>query len=143
MLMSLLMRACRLVVLPWAVLWIAGCGDDRQGVAVSGKITVNGQPMADIGVTFEPVSAGAGRGSYGKTDAQGQYSLRFVDTDGSGALVGKHQVAFTDMQNRVGESPDAGNAPPFQSRLPAASQAARLDFEVPAGGTKAADFDLK
>jgi hypothetical protein len=121
----------------------AGCGDDRVGVAVSGKVTVNGQPMGDIGVTFEPVGGGAGRGSYGKTDAQGQYALRFVDTDGRGALPGKHQVSFTDLQNQPTESPDAGAAPPLKSRLPPSVAGTRLDFEVPAGGTSSADFDLK
>jgi hypothetical protein len=52
-------------------------------------------------------------------------------------------VSFTDVQNQPTASPDAGAAPPFKSRLPASVAGSRLDFEVPAGGTSSADFDLK
>ena len=50
----------------------AGCG--RDGVApVSGRVTLNGQPLANVHVSFQPIAAGtdlnSGGGSYAFTDA--------------------------------------------------------------------------
>ncbi len=128
----------------WVVLvlpLLAGCGDGRSAANVSGKITVKGQPLAEIGVTFQPV--GEGIGSTGKTDADGRYTLQFVDNQQAGAAIGKHQVTFHDMLDQPVESPDAGPLPPSKSRLPAAARSTVREFEVPAGGTTSADFDLK
>jgi hypothetical protein len=128
----------------WVVLFLpplAGCGDGRSAANVSGKITVKGQPLADIGVTFQPV--GEGIGSTGQTDAEGRYALQFVDNQQTGAAVGKHQVTFHDLLDQPAESPDAGPLPPSKSRLSAAARSTVHEFEVPAGGTASADFDLK
>src|SRR5439155_18375369 len=58
-------------------LFVAGCAERRSAAQVSGTITLRGQPLADIGVNFEPIGSGAGRGSFGRTDASGHYSLQF------------------------------------------------------------------
>lgn len=122
----------------------AGCGGDgRSSARVSGKVTVKGQPMADIRVNFEPVGSGAGRGSTGVTDTTGNYTLSFVDNNQSGALVGKHQVSFTDMKNIGGaDEPDGGPSMPVRkSRLPPSATQPR-EQEVKAGSNQA-DFDLQ
>jgi hypothetical protein len=124
------------------VVFCLGCGGSRNAAPVSGKITVNGQPMADIGVTFEPMAEGAGLGSTGKTDASGNYTLKFIDGS-SGALVGKHRVTFTDLQAAMQEQPDAGDLPPQRIRIPAKYVTEALEYEVKAGGTTEANFDLK
>jgi hypothetical protein len=120
---------------------LAGCGDGRDSVPVSGKVTVQGQPLADILVTFEPLDDGIG--STGTTDAEGRYTLQFVDNDQDGAVPGKHQVTFQDLLDEPAEDSDAGPAPPSKSRLPAGAQGAMQEFVVPPDGTSAADFDLK
>jgi hypothetical protein len=119
-----------------------GCGgDSRQTGQVSGKVTSKGQPLADIGVNFEPIGSGAGRGSFGRTDASGSYTLRFIDNDSAGALVGKHQVTFSDLQAAgSGDQPDAGPAVPRKkSRLPAAALENPREYEVKEGDNQA-DF---
>lgn len=119
----------------------AGCGDGRTAVQVSGKVMVKGQALADIGVTFQPV--GGGLGSAGKTDAEGRYTLQFVDNQQAGAQAGPHQVTFHDLLDQPAESPDAGPVPPSKSRLPPGARGTVHDFEVPPQGTNAANFDLK
>jgi len=76
--------------------------------------------------------------SYGKTDAQGRYTLRTVAGDKSGAVVGKHRVTISlskpDPNNPEGAAKDL---------IPAKyNLKSDLTFEVPAGGTDKADFAL-
>src|SRR5262245_61954234 len=71
----------------------AGCG--RQVATVSGKVTLDGKPLANARVNFQPSSGDAvnpGVGSYGQTDANGEYSLNLIDGTGPGAVVGTHRV---------------------------------------------------
>src|SRR5262249_34965527 len=73
-----------------------GCGGGPKVAPVSGRVTLDGQPLAGASVNFQPLSDGnnlnPGPGSYGKTDADGRYSLRVVVDDRPGAFVGKHRV---------------------------------------------------
>src|SRR5688572_29811168 len=77
------------------VLLISGCGsggsDAPELGAVSGTVTLNGQPLAGATVTFQPEQ---GRASSGVTDASGRYQLQYT-ADTSGAKVGKHAVTIT------------------------------------------------
>src|SRR5262245_48220092 len=128
----------------WATLVLSlalGCGESRSGVSVSGKVTVKGQPLAEISVTFQPV--GQGMGSVGTTDDQGHYTLTFVDNQKPGAMPGKHQVTFQDLKDKPAKDTDGGPAPPSKSRLPRSAQGNVRPFDVPPKGTDAADFDLK
>jgi hypothetical protein len=125
-------------------LFVTGCGgDSRQAGQVSGKVTLKGQPLAEVGVNFEPIGSGAGRGSFGRTDASGTYTLRFIDNDSTGALVGKHQVSFSDLKTAGGgDQPDAGPAVPRpKSRLPAAVLSQPREYEVKDGDNQA-DFSF-
>jgi hypothetical protein len=79
---------------------LAGCGTDRNAGQVTGKVTLDGEPIAEMGVVFQPANfqpkSGGGPddrvGSGGHTDANGEYTLRFYDTDKPGALVGEHNI---------------------------------------------------
>lgn len=132
--------SCWLLLIAFAA---AGCGDGRNSAPVTGKVTVNGKPLADVGVTFEPQGTGAGRGSFGRTDADGRYTLQFVDSQQDGALVGKHLVTFSDLAASETEQSDAGNLPEKPLRIPAKYSGEGLEYEVAAAGADHADFDLK
>jgi hypothetical protein len=117
-----------------------GCGGSSHKTApVSGKVTLNGQPLAGATVTFQPVASGSqadvGLGSYGVTDEQGKYALQVVGTERKGAVVGKHRVVFTAKEAQRDAGDDRGRAP--AAALPS------KEFEVPAGGTDKADFSLE
>lgn len=128
-----------------AGLALIGCGKGAYKVApVSGKITLDGQPLANVNVVFQPSgtksSATPGPGSAATTDAQGQYTLRTMEEPSQpGAVVGPHVVSFTPAVQKPIAGREVPAAHPQASKIPSAP----LNFEVPAAGTSAANFDLK
>jgi len=121
---------------------LVGCGGPNVA-PVSGRVTLNGQPLAGAHVTFQPVSPGPNirpevAGSAGRTDAAGRYTLRLVEPDRPGALVGEHRVAIS-----TAAGPDSDGVAPKGERVPKAWRDGSKRFEVPAGGTSAANFELK
>ena len=74
-----------------AAVAVSGCGPAGLPQAeVSGKVTFQGQPVADVLVTFTPER---GPGALGKTDADGNYSL-MTKKPGDGAVIGRHVVSI-------------------------------------------------
>ncbi|MBA4066315.1 MAG: hypothetical protein C0501_21895 [Isosphaera sp.] len=139
------MRAYVVVLLAAAP--AAGCG--RAAVApVSGRVTVDGGPAAGVHVGFQPVGSGGdqhpGGGSYGVTDADGRFTLRLVEGDGPGAVVGRHRVELT-VRAKADDRHDTRPAGPKSGVVipPKYNRNSDLIFEVPAGGTEAADFEVK
>jgi hypothetical protein len=123
----------------------SGCGGKGPTIApVSGLVTMNGQPLANATVTFQPMRSqdkDPGPGSYGKTDLNGRFTLRLVGSDRPGAVVGKHRVAITS-----GAAADTTNdrAPATKEGIPARyNTKSRLETEVGPGGTEEANFPLK
>ena len=82
--------ACSLVCLA-----CIGCGPDGPELGtVSGKVTMDGQPLTNALGTFQPEAGG--RASIGKTDANGQYTLVWVERQG--AVIGSHKVSVTTIK---------------------------------------------
>jgi hypothetical protein len=129
-----------LVLLPL----LAGCGSlGYKTASVSGRVTLNGQPLANAAVVFQPVAAKGnedpGPGSGGKTDADGRYTLTVVGSQSRGAVVGKHKVLIT----RIPQEDSADDRPKRFKQLPEKyNKNTTLECDVPAGGTSSADFPL-
>lgn len=126
---------------------VLGCSDGSQIAPVSGQLTLDGKPLADARISFQPAPTGeaAGRtelgmGSYATTDAEGKYTLRTADTDAEGAVVGAHRVMISDMRTETDEDAGATKAPP--PRFPVRYSDGSLTFEVKPGGTDQANFEL-
>jgi hypothetical protein len=125
----------------------AGCGG--SGTAhVSGVIKLNGQPLKGAHVSFAPIATDGinapGPSSYGKTDANGRYTLRLSNPDQEGAVVGKHRVVITTLEE---EQPMPGRedvtSKPREEPIPKRyNTKTTLTFEVPPEGTDSANFDL-
>lgn len=138
---------------PWLLVAIvcaavlAGCGGPGYEAApVSGRVTLDGQAMANVHVGFQPVSEGKdnpnpGPGSFGVTDAQGRYTLQLVGLDKAGAVVGTHRVRLAEQQPGAGSDSDVGA--PVRTALPASARDGSIEFTVPKDGTDKADFPLK
>jgi hypothetical protein len=121
---------------------LVGCVEPpRPVVPVSGRVTQGGKPIAGATVSFQPaIEKGQdfGIGSYGKTDDRGRFTLRLVDNDEPGDIVGSHVVTISLSQ--PGQGDDAVLREDFL--LPVKFYDGSLRFTVPAEGTAAANFEL-
>ncbi|MGE0759345.1 MAG: hypothetical protein AB7O38_20165 [Pirellulaceae bacterium] len=122
-----------------------GCAPGRLTEIVEGYVTLDGEPLADVRVIFEPKSQGTRHsnvGSYGVTDAQGRFRLCMSDDDSPGAVVGLHSVIFSDR--RVEVDADAGvdqrRAP--RSRIPEKYAHQGVTWDVKLGETNEPRFQL-
>jgi hypothetical protein len=85
---------------------LAGCGGPEHPEVgrVSGAVTLDGQPLAEATVMFQPTN---GRASIATTDSAGKYSLTYLDGV-PGALLGAHKVIIrTEIPGEDGQPPIA------------------------------------
>ena len=100
-----ILRLLLCAVLVGAGCVLVGCGPGSDTVPVSGIVTYQGQPLAEVEVTFFPEE---GRPASGVTNASGRYTLStFASNDG--AIPGEHRVVITEHY-----PPEA--PPPFPRR---------------------------
>lgn len=120
---------------------LVGCGRKANVVPVSGKVIVDGQPLANVAVNFGPLTGGldGAYAAYGKTDAAGRYTLKLVDGGQPGASIGNSRVTLNESSD--GPVSD-GAAVRIQFKLPPTARDGTLRFEVPPGGTDAANFEF-
>jgi hypothetical protein len=122
---------------------LVGCGSSGKVAPVSGVITLDGKPLANGHIAFQPESQSGTKavGSFAFTDANGAYKLRTADTEQPGAVIGKHRVEI----NLVAPSDDRPPAsrPPAKTLPSKYNRDTELQFEVTSSGTDAANFDLK
>jgi len=135
-----------------SVLLLSGCGETKSyGVApVSGRVTLDGKPLADARVTFFPQRAAgvntaeSAPEAMGTTDADGRYQLKTVFDD-QGAAPGPSRVVISTLKQEY--DPANSEAPPkvvANETVPKKyiTGASQLEFNVPPSGTDAANFDL-
>ncbi len=104
-----LVRMASLACLVLAGTLLTGCGSDGPKLAeVTGKVTVDGKPVPNAIVTFNPTAPG-GSNSLGKTDSQGNYRLSFTQ-DKRGAMIGEHEVEIVTKKMSASDMPDTGEA---------------------------------
>ena len=141
-------RLCySLLLLVTGFLLVTGCGGGPDLAPVSGRVTIDGQPLADATVGFYPTGANSDVMSSGKTNANGEYTLKTVLKNQTGAVVGKHRVSITQEPGAAGDSDLPAdklpkNRPP---KVPAKYQGqdSELKCDVPSGGKTDANFELK
>ncbi len=80
---------------------LGGCGSRDMKVApVSGTVTLDGNPLEQASVLFQP--AGGGRPSFGVTDEDGRYTLNYNMHEG-GAEVGECTVSISTRLQAGGD----------------------------------------
>ncbi len=79
----------------------AGCGSSGPEVAsVTGQVTLDGKPLENATVTFQPLD---GRPSFGTTDKEGHYEMNFT-LGKAGVMLGKNSVFIrTRMESESGQ----------------------------------------
>ena len=140
----------------WLGLGLLLCGLGCDGrppklVPVSGRVTLDGAPLADAYVSFQPRGDRGnevpGPASVGKTDSNGRFTLALVRPNepsspaAVGAVVGPHRVVIRKVHSAAAAPGEESGR--YQEGLPARYNAETiLEFTVPAGGTDKADFAL-
>lgn len=126
----------------FALLSLCGClGGSAEPLPdlgeVTGVVTLDGQPLENAQVIFEPKQIGEkgrGRASNATTGADGSYTLSF-NADADGASLGSHKVMILKMPDDPSE--------PGKQMLPAKyNEKTELTAEVKAGANSI-NFDLK
>jgi len=133
-----------------ALILAAGCSKDvgPKVVQVSGRVTLDGQPLAKARVEFQPIGStdnpNPGAGSFGITDADGRYTLTLMASPPRpGAVVATHRVVIR-AKPPAGATDEASTGKAPGEPVPAKYNTdSALKFPVPSGGTDKADFELK
>ena len=99
--MALLFPASSMSMRTLALLFVmtaGGCGDSGLNLApVGGLVTLDGQPVSDVGIMFQPTDPALGPPAYGATDANGRFELFTVNQ--LGAVIGEHRVAISKTES--------------------------------------------
>jgi len=115
---------------------VTGCSRGPELGTVTGTVTLDGEPLANAEVVFQPPG---GSPSVATTDSAGRYELEYTK-DKPGAVLGTHTVRITAQTTKVDES---GNEVQVPQRVPERyNYRSQLLREVKRGENKF-DFDLK
>ncbi|MDB5338150.1 MAG: hypothetical protein JWN70_3769 [Planctomycetaceae bacterium] len=118
-----------------------GCGGNLKLVPVEGTVKLNGEPLSDARVVFYPEAGG--RPSNARTDADGRYSLEYIEGE-PGALIGKHKVSISTFVEADPDSTDPLIKLGHRETLPAEyNKQTTLQAELESGSREEVDFDLK
>lgn len=123
----------------WALTAMAtGCGGgDFATAAAGGRLTCDGQPVANATVIFEPLATGnsalTGKQAIAETDAQGEFQLSTYSTR-DGAVVGKHRVRVA--------APDRDSYPDFKCNCELNPEADVTQVEVTSDGPNRFELSL-
>jgi hypothetical protein len=122
-------------LLPLLVLMIAmtvGCNQGPKLAEVTGKVTLNGEPVPNAMITFFPKFQGSP--SYGVTDEKGDYFLAFSDTK-RGAMIGEFDVQLETRKVSAEEaSDDPTKVPPKYVEIPKKYRGKAFSVDVKSGG---------
>lgn len=131
-------------IIVWLVLVLetcTGCGAGNLE-PVEGKVTLDSTPLADATVMLSP-ARGTGPGPFvDTTDAAGRFALGPTDKNKAGAAAGEYLVIITTVKT----DPNAHEGTPVSTQkevVPVAWRNGSQRFEVPEGGTKEVNFEMK
>jgi hypothetical protein len=87
---------------------LAGCGPSGPPLTeVEGTLTLDGQPVKNAELIFLPQNVKPRTPSYGRTDQNGHFTLKFTATK-SGAIPATHQVTIDPSSASDVEGKDGG-----------------------------------
>ncbi len=116
-----------------ACLGLSGCSEAKYG-EVTGRVTLDGKPMPNIAVRFQHE---AGTATIAKTDANGNYTLRFT-MKRIGAPVGQHKVTIFTPQPESEETDRVA----VKELIPAKYNKKSTEVREVKPGPQVIDFDL-
>lgn len=119
---------------------LVGCGADDNMAYVEGTVTVDGEPIEGVEITFEPQEPG-GAPSLGITDSSGHYEAMFT-ADRKGAQIGKHtvRISATQYDENTNETvlaeipPEYGDESTLEFEVEPGKNTFDVDVETSSGG---------
>lgn len=113
-----------------ALVGLVGCGSsDRPELGeVTGRVTIDGQPLVGVNIVFSPDS---GRPSAATTDADGKYELQYL-ADAKGCKVGPNTMYL--------EWPPEAEDPVAIPKAYTSAQGQKVEVK---SGSNVLDFDIK
>jgi hypothetical protein len=119
----------------------AGCSSGGPDIAsVSGRVTMDGKPLANATVVFVPEN---GRPAGARTDADGNYVLNFTEGR-QGAMPGKNTVRITTQREAEADENGKTVVPASKETIPVEyNSESTLTFTVEPKKKNVAKFDLK
>jgi len=131
------MSKLRFALMPaWALAVLAGCGQGLPVAPASGVVLLDGAPLANVSIMTQPIATNSpnpGPGSFGRTNAEGQFELELVKPAVRGAIIGEHRVMIAP----VGEVKTATG-----DKWPTSFSDGSLRIQVPKEGTKELRVEL-
>jgi hypothetical protein len=89
------------VLLLLLLLFVVGCGDGRPSrVPISGRVTIDGEPLTTGNITIVPANA---RPASGKIGPDGRFTLNSFE-DNDGCVLGNHKVVVVASEILSGTS---------------------------------------
>jgi hypothetical protein len=134
------------VIFGFLLLMAWGCKGGAKLVPVSGRVMLDGKPLANATISFQPLDKPAGStapDSVATTDDDGRFSLKsLVGLDSyDGAAVGKHRVRISLLDRTATMKDTEGRVKVGVSKVPLKYNTnSTLEFTVPPEGTDKADF---
>ena len=126
-------RHCYLTLfLITAAVVLSGCNSEGTR-PVTGIVTLDGEPLSDVFVTYYPIGGGRGN-SNAQTDDQGRYALRYTST-AKGAIPGNYKVLISKTK----KMPNGVEKELLPARYNTKSE---LIAEIQSSGTNVFNFDL-
>jgi hypothetical protein len=87
--------------LMFLLLLLAGCNAKTNSYQVSGRVTLDGQPLTGTLVMFSPTQEGNGNTACGYTKEEGQFKIQMPGGKAdSGTTSGEYFVTFTKTESR-------------------------------------------
>lgn len=121
------------------VVVFVGCGDSKVA-RVTGKVTLDGDPLPNALVTFIPDAGG--RPSYGRTNEDGEFELHYTRNE-DGAEIGTHQVTITTEREGDPDAEDPEKQKSVKEKIPAKyNRKTELTAEVESGSNEF-EFNLE
>ncbi|MCG6155043.1 carboxypeptidase-like regulatory domain-containing protein [Rubinisphaera margarita] len=145
----------RLVLACFTLIFLTGCfaseetGPEKILIPVTGTILLDGEPLANAAVNFQPTKGTTTQGAYGVTDAAGKFTAKqYSQTEG--VEPGTYSVTFSKIAMPDGSpipegqtAADVGAVESLPPHLTAASETGSKYVLTVAAEPVLADYELK
>ncbi len=125
------------------VCFLVGCGGrgDRPELGtVTGTVYMDGTPLPNVWVMFNPTEGG--RTSMGRTNEEGEYELMYLEGT-EGANIGPHKVVIMTYHEDEIEEMKLNTGKPVKEPIPARYNSQTSLTEVVEEGANVIDFHLE